>query len=342
MYLVCLRGYVMEKVKNRIDWADISKGIGILLVVFAHLQIPGVVLKFVFSFHMPLFVLISGYFFRPEKLSANIKKLLCCYFSLGLITSLIYMLYNKYSILWFFKNLVRMLLGGSATHYRIDAAPALWFITALIVIELIAYLTDKIPYSLIPVSVICIAAAMILIRFDFSDYIPFNIVPALFLFPFYSAGILLKKNKVSDVFNKIQNSGFIIKFVICIILAAATFIISHYNNLVNIFRCDYGNSIILYYLAGFAGSFMIIIFSMILSKLKTINLLKWFGKNTVVIMGIHQLLILVADAYFSTFSGYKHYIAIIAEFFLIMLLSSLITVIINKFAPFLLGKQIKS
>ena len=144
------------------------------------------------------------------------------------------------------------------------------------------------------------------------------------------------------MFNKIQNSGFIIKFVICIILAAATFIISHYNNLVNIFRCDYGNSIILYYLAGFAGSFMIIIFSMILSKLKTINLLKWFGKNTVVIMGIHQLLILVADAYFSTFSGYKHYIAIIAEFFLIMLLSSLITVIINKFAPFLLGKQIKS
>ena len=117
MYLVCFKGigYAMEKVKNRIDWADISKGIGILLVVFAHLQIPGIVLKFVFSFHMPLFVLISGYFFKPEKLSANIKKLLCCYFSLGLITSLIYMFYNKYSILWFFKNLVRMLLGGSAS-----------------------------------------------------------------------------------------------------------------------------------------------------------------------------------------------------------------------------------
>lgn len=42
----------MEKIKNRVDWADISKGIGILLVVFAHLQIPGIILKFIFSFHM--------------------------------------------------------------------------------------------------------------------------------------------------------------------------------------------------------------------------------------------------------------------------------------------------
>lgn len=331
----------MEKIKNRVEWADISKGIGILLVVFAHLQIPGIILKFIFSFHMPLFVLISGYFFKPEKLSGNVKKLLCCYFSLGIITSLVYTLYNKYSVLWFFKSLLKMLLGGTAAHYRIDAAPALWFITALIVIEMIAYLTDKIPYSLIPVSLVCIATAMILIRFDFSDYIPFNIVPALFLFPFYSAGILLKKQKVSAIFNKIEGSGFIIKLVICIILGAATFIISHYNNLVNIFRCDYGKSVILYYFSSFTGTFMIIIFSMILSeiKLKTMNLLKWFGKNTVVIMGVHQLLIFIFDAYFTVFSGYKHYLAIIVEFLLIMLLSSLITKLINKFAPFLIGKK---
>lgn len=58
---------------NRLEWADIAKGIGIILVVFAHTLIPklrdaseGVkfIWIFIYNFHMPLFFFISGWLFE--------------------------------------------------------------------------------------------------------------------------------------------------------------------------------------------------------------------------------------------------------------------------------------
>ena len=47
---------------GRIDFIDIQKGIGILLVVFGHLiSADSYIYRIVFSFHMPLFFLLSGY-----------------------------------------------------------------------------------------------------------------------------------------------------------------------------------------------------------------------------------------------------------------------------------------
>ena len=60
----------MEK---RIEWADIARGIGIMLVVFAHTLVPklreahtGVefVWIFIYNFHMPLFFFVSGWLFE--------------------------------------------------------------------------------------------------------------------------------------------------------------------------------------------------------------------------------------------------------------------------------------
>lgn len=43
---------------------DIAKGLGIILMVAAHANIPAK--SFIYLFHMPLFFIISGYFFKPE------------------------------------------------------------------------------------------------------------------------------------------------------------------------------------------------------------------------------------------------------------------------------------
>lgn len=55
----------MEKaerlLKNKDDrqtWIDVCRGIGILLVVFAHTSSP--FNNFIYGFHMPLFFMISG------------------------------------------------------------------------------------------------------------------------------------------------------------------------------------------------------------------------------------------------------------------------------------------
>lgn len=62
---------------QRIRFFDIAKGIAILAVILGHSAIETnlfaphrtaqVVLSICFSFHMPLFFILSGYFMHPEK-----------------------------------------------------------------------------------------------------------------------------------------------------------------------------------------------------------------------------------------------------------------------------------
>lgn len=42
-------------------WLDIAKGITIILMVIGHTSIPDVLSNFIFSFHMPLFFIASGW-----------------------------------------------------------------------------------------------------------------------------------------------------------------------------------------------------------------------------------------------------------------------------------------
>lgn len=51
----------IENVKKRIDYLDAAKGIAILAVIVGHFYAPGVIGRIIYSFHLPLFFIISGY-----------------------------------------------------------------------------------------------------------------------------------------------------------------------------------------------------------------------------------------------------------------------------------------
>ena len=48
---------------------SIAKGIAIILMVIAHAEAPGWLCKFIFEFHMPLFVITAGFFFSKKYLT---------------------------------------------------------------------------------------------------------------------------------------------------------------------------------------------------------------------------------------------------------------------------------
>lgn len=52
---------------KRIDWIDVAKGVGIFLMVMGHTSMPDAVNRWIYSFHMPLFFLLSGLVFNPDK-----------------------------------------------------------------------------------------------------------------------------------------------------------------------------------------------------------------------------------------------------------------------------------
>lgn len=60
----------MSQDTNRDLSIDILKGIGIMLVVVGHAGCPQLMRAFIYSFHMPLFFIASGYFFGTKDLEA--------------------------------------------------------------------------------------------------------------------------------------------------------------------------------------------------------------------------------------------------------------------------------
>lgn len=74
-----------EFVSIRYDWADIAKGIGIFLMVMGHSSLPEPLHNWIYSFHMPFFFILSGFFFKSDKytfgsfLQRRIKTILLPY-----------------------------------------------------------------------------------------------------------------------------------------------------------------------------------------------------------------------------------------------------------------------
>ncbi|WIW86996.1 acyltransferase family protein [Sphingobium sp. V4] len=58
----------------RLDWVDVARGIGIIAVVIGHVWTRGPLRDAMYSFHMPLFFLLSGMLSRPQPVGAFTRR----------------------------------------------------------------------------------------------------------------------------------------------------------------------------------------------------------------------------------------------------------------------------
>lgn len=50
---------------NRVEWIDVAKGIAIILMILGHcISVDSWLRLIIFSFHMPFFLIASGYFYK--------------------------------------------------------------------------------------------------------------------------------------------------------------------------------------------------------------------------------------------------------------------------------------
>ncbi len=94
----------MQMVK-RMDWLDMAKGYGIILVMVGHLCEWTPVGSVIYSFHIPLFFLLSGYLFSirdsfTDFLKRKAKGMLIPYFALALPMILWDMFVEKGGLHW--------------------------------------------------------------------------------------------------------------------------------------------------------------------------------------------------------------------------------------------------
>ncbi|MEI0739791.1 acyltransferase family protein [Paenibacillus sp. JTLBN-2024] len=140
--------------KKRLDWVDAAKGIGILLVVMAHVPIPDSLKQFIYSFHMPLFFLLSGMMFRSSSspaLSFIQKKSQKLTPALSLfLHHYVCILVLRYSF-FAFKGQTDIdpfvpftgIFISNADEARLTHNPAIWFLTTLFLVEILFFFMHR-------------------------------------------------------------------------------------------------------------------------------------------------------------------------------------------------------
>lgn len=133
----------IDAATKRIDYVDIAKGIGIVLVVMGHNDfalISPFAHKLIYSFHMPMFFFMSGMFFKPDmpfwlyvrgRFDRVIKPFL-------FTVLLIYFASISFTKVGIPEASRRLLKATYANGYYLDWVQ-LWFLPHLFVVSLFAY-----------------------------------------------------------------------------------------------------------------------------------------------------------------------------------------------------------
>lgn len=180
--------------KRRID-LDILKIIGIILVLIGHSYSPWPIENLIYSFHMPLFFFISGYFYTYKGFLATssnkLKTLLLPYFliSLLLITISIFFSLENHST----EDIFIALITGQ--NEKLFWNSPLWFLPTLFSLVL----TYSILYCCFKRTKIVHALAFLLcilvISFPLNrNYAAMGIDTALIAIPFFSAGMISRNS----------------------------------------------------------------------------------------------------------------------------------------------------
>lgn len=215
---------VIPMQKGRSQWIDIAKGIGILLMIFGHMGIGDPKRIFIYSFHMPMFVLISGYLYRDRKkgylelVKRKSKSLLVPYFWTNVgayffrLALLIYMgAFTLAGALGVAKAQALSFLGGSSFYVKhfinIGTSGPIWFVTFLFCVTIIYPLIAKLPIWNGKIKDIVILALLVglcyLGRFYSikNGFLPWNLDVVPVGLVFYHCGVMCMRY---DVFEKLN------------------------------------------------------------------------------------------------------------------------------------------
>jgi fucose 4-O-acetylase-like acetyltransferase len=279
----------MVDLQNRINWIDQAKGIGILLVVIGHMNIPVKLSVVIFSFHMPLFFFISGYLFNELKYKNNLKVLLISklsslvwpFITFTILAFLFLIIIGNFTDLKSF-NWFEFLKGNKSIN------TPLWFLTALFATEIIFFQIVQASNSNIFAIVIIVLAILTLgfiNIYTINKSLVLNIHIALISQSFFLTGWLFKKYNLPKI-----PSNSIYLLMISILSFSFLLITSLNNSRMDMIENKYGN-ILLVILSTFFGISFIIFMSKILLRLNYIKVVfDYMGKNSLPILGVHSII----------------------------------------------------
>lgn len=255
--------------KQYVYWVDYAKIMGIYLVTLGHCELVNPdITQFIYSFHMPLFFVLSGMLYHRRSLKEtarkNLKSLIIPYITINLICFL------YYNIIFFLNERVfdssravdqiyAILLGlGYKTAYFIPVCTTMWFVIALLIIIIIVSCLRSVS-QLFFLTFFSILLSLLFRWTHFDTWIPID--SACLAIPFFTLGYSAKCRIMGMLHIKLWEL-----VIFSISLMSACYMLNVYNGRVDINTCLTGNSMIVFYFAGLTGSFSIILFAMVFEK----------------------------------------------------------------------------
>lgn len=312
---------------NRIEYIDIAKGLGMILVVVGHcingITFPG---TWIYSFHMPLFFILSGICFSERKyptflpfLKKRVKTLLlpCIYFSL-LVTAFTFGLLDKQIC----HELTRHLPG------------ALWFVLILFFTEILYYFILQLTSKKVLRIFALISLLLLGLWLSRKEYIlPFSLSTIPIASFYYGIGHSYKA--VINNIISIHGTQFKI-FTASLLLIFPAIITYHSNKSINLSANHFSEPEFLYLIISLSGSMGIILISA-LNWIYTKRIILYIGKNTLIILSLHMFFIGLSSNYIQPFINNSIVYKLVEQTIIWILIIISIT-IINKKAIWLVGK----
>ncbi|OIK06278.1 hypothetical protein BIV60_27360 [Bacillus sp. MUM 116] len=282
--------------RKRIEWLDIGKGLGMLLVMLGHTNIPSPIKTYIYTFHMPLFFFLSGYLFNFNKFP-NIKT-----FVLKRTKTLIlpYLCFSFVAYLWFIflfilrqvdydHNLMLPILGSfiaTRKSFWTVHTGALWFMNCLLCTELLFYILSKVGRSKksILIGLVFLSVLGCLYNKLVDKPLPWSIDISLISVGFYGVGFLYKEYKMK-LERYLSLNNFIFFLFINMVTGYLNFVYS--GERVDLYNSSLGN-IFLFYISALSGigAFMILI-----KRMKQSKTLQYIGENSLIYLAFHQKIV---------------------------------------------------
>lgn len=347
---------------ERQSWVDTAKVIGIFLVFYGHfverLYCSGYTnaywqFKFIYSFHMPLFFFISGFFGKdPGDLKFGIKKLFLRRM-IPVITFTLFMLPLWVGFLYFKGQLRSEALIDMGEDYlvgRPSYAVITWFLVCLLTCEIIALFILQFVRSrkwLLLIALVSLAVGLLVSKYIWSStgmlhtsadfwYIREGIVAL----GFYLLGNVLYPylNQLNEQANKLV--WICLGVVALVVLEFSYNLNSPSHDFIVYMIASLHGDIIPFLISAFAGIVLIISLSFTIKLPKQLD---FIGKNTLILLGLnsifHQFL---NTRIISLLPFHDHWLAITAYSVVVTVISLVACIpcifLFNKWIPQLMGK----
>ena len=259
-------------------------------------------------FVIPLYFFLSGLTFRRYKFPKfkdfaihRLKTLMLPYAMFSVVTWCVWATFNYLSQteVDYWSPLLQTILAQGSGGYLVHNVP-LWFVPCLFIIEMLYYWIDhlqKQSYILI-VLILCACVGAWMIEGPYSrifHLLPWSTEGAFIGVLFYGVANLLVKNiSLKEIETKVVNHRVITIFTIVVVSVVVVFT-AYFNGHISIGSDRLGKSSLLFFLNAWLGITTIMLFSIIVSSIRTnciifnkiMKYCYWFGRNSFYIMSTH-------------------------------------------------------